>query len=159
MWEVSCLSEDLLVPEAALLHDIALIQQCRLLDGRKQFLAELTAVPSYYRICSSVPSVNIPLSSPLYSSSQLSPLQAALLRHIKPISLSVPRSYKHRPSSLHQSPTVTSPTLHCEGLRSTPSNFMYKSWCSNSSTNCLQRTGHNFTSHLLCLCVSAVSSC
>ena len=55
MWDVSWLSEDLLVSQAALLHDIALIQQCRLLDGRKQFLAELTAVPSYYRMCSYVP--------------------------------------------------------------------------------------------------------
>ena len=78
MWEVSCLSKDLLVSQGALLHDIALIQQCRLLDGRKQFLAELTAVPSYYRICSSVPPVNIPLSSPVFSSSQHSTLQSAL---------------------------------------------------------------------------------
>ena len=33
----------------------------------------------------SVPPVNIPLSSPLCSSSQHSPLQSALLRHIKPM--------------------------------------------------------------------------
>jgi len=86
----------------------------------------------------SVPSVNIPLSSSLCSFSQHSALQSALLRHIKQITLSVSRSYKHRPSSLHQTPTVTSPAFHCEGLRSTPSRFMYEPWCSNSSTNCLQ---------------------
>ena len=111
----------------------------------------------------SVPSVNIPLSSSLCSFSQHSALQSALLRHIKQITLSVSRSYKHRPSSLHQTPTVTSPAFHCEGLRSTPSRFMYEPWCSNSSTNCLQWTGLNFTSHsslhLLRLCVSDVSSC
>ena len=47
----------------------------------------------------SVPPVNIPLSSPLSSSSQHSPLQSPLLRHIKPMTLSMSRSYKHRPSS------------------------------------------------------------
>ena len=242
-----------------MLHDIPLIQQCRLLDGRKQFLAELTAMPSFLlpdlQLCSlsqhsslrstlflqstfcspvcSVPPVNIPLSSPLCSSSQYSALQSALslqstfrspvssvpsvniplssqlcsfsqhsapqstlflqstfcspvrsvppvnillssplcsssqhsalqstpLRHIKPITLSVPRSYKHRPCSLHQSRAVSSPPFHREGLWSTPSRFMYEQRCSNSTTNCLQQTDLNFTSHLLCLCVSAVSSC
>jgi len=83
MWEVSCLSEDLLVSQASLLHDFALIQQCRLLDGRKQFLAELTAVPSCYRMCSSVPSVKIALSSPLCSFSQHSALQSALFLQSK----------------------------------------------------------------------------
>ena len=106
-----------------------------------------------------VSSVNIPLSSPLCSSSQHSALQSALLRHIKPMTLSVPRSYKHRPSSLHQSRTVTSLAFYCEGLWSTPSRLMYEPWCRSSSTKCLQRTGLNFTLHLLCLCVSAVSSC
>jgi len=199
-----------LISQTALLHDIALIHQCRLLDGRKQFLAKLTAVASFLLpdlqfcsfsqhsalqsflflqstflspVCSvppvkiplsiplcyssqhsalqsalflqstlsspvhSVTPVNIPLSSPLCPSSQHSPLQSAPLCHIKPMTLSVPHSYKHRPSSLHQSHTVTSPTFHCEGLWSTPSRFMYEPWCSNSSTNCLQRTDRNFTSH------------
>ena len=95
----------------------------------------------------SVPPVNIPLSSPLCSSSQHSALQSVLLRHIKLMTLSLSRIYKHRPSSLHQTPTVTSPAFHCEGLRSTPSHFMQEPWCSNSSTNCLQRTGLDFTSH------------
>jgi hypothetical protein len=60
------------------LHDIALTGQCRLLEGRKQFLTKMTAVPSCYRIYSSVPSVNILLSTPLSSFSQHSSLQAAL---------------------------------------------------------------------------------
>ena len=107
----------------------------------------------------SVPPVNIPLSSPLCSSSQHSALQSTPLRHIKPMTLSVPRSYKHRPSSLHQNRAVTSPPFHCDSLQSTPSHFMYEQLYSNSSTNCLQRTDLNFTSHLLSLCVSAVSSC
>ena len=106
----------------------------------------------------SVPPVNIPLSSPLCSSSQHSPLQSSLLRHIKPIILSVPHFCKHRPSTLHQSRTVTSPDFHCEGLWSTPSRFMYEQWCSSSSTNFLRRTDLDFTLHSLCLCVSAVSS-
>ena len=105
----------------------------------------------------SVPSVNIPLSSPLCSFSQHSSLQSALflqshsalqsalLRYIKPMTLSVSRSYKHRPSSLHKNRTVSSPAFHCQVLRSTPSRFIYEPWCSNSSANCLQRTRLNCT--------------
>ena len=39
---------------------------CRLLEGRKQFLEELTAILSCYRFSSSVPSVSIPPSNHLY---------------------------------------------------------------------------------------------
>ena len=60
----------------------------------------------------------------LCSFSQHSALQSAPLRHIKPMTLSVSRSYKYRPSSLHQSRVVTSLVFHCEGLWSTPSRFM-----------------------------------
>jgi hypothetical protein len=99
----------------------------------------------------------------LCSFSQHSALQSAPLRHIIPLTLSVSRSFKHRPSSLQQSRAVTSPAFHCEGLWSTPSRFMYEPWCTNNSTNRIQRTRLNFTSHfrlrLLCLYVSAVSSC
>jgi hypothetical protein len=52
------------------------------------------------------------------SFSQHFALQSALLRHIKPMTLSVSRSHKHRPS-LHESRTVTSLAFHCEGLWST----------------------------------------
>jgi len=50
---------------STVLYDIALTGQCRLSEGRKQSLTELTAFPSCYRIYSSVPLVNIPLSSQL----------------------------------------------------------------------------------------------
>jgi hypothetical protein len=63
---------------STVLYDIALTGQCRLSEGRKQSLTELTAVLSCYRIYSSVPSVNIPLYSPLCSFSQHSALQSAL---------------------------------------------------------------------------------
>jgi hypothetical protein len=69
-------------------------------------------------------SVNVPLSIPLCSFSQHSALQSALLRHIKLMTLSLSRSYKHRPSSLPQSHAVTSPAFYYEGLRSTPSRLM-----------------------------------
>ena len=132
---------------STVLHDIALIQQCRLLAGRKQFPAELTTLPSCYRICSSAPSVNIPLSSQIYyvTSNQWS-CQCHVATNIDLLLYTKSRA-------------VSLPAFHCEGLRSTPSRFMYEPWCSNSSTNCLQRTHLNFTSHLLCLCVSDVSSC
>jgi hypothetical protein len=60
------------------LYDITLTGQCRLSEGRKQSLTELTAVPSCYRLYSSVPSVNILLSRPPCSFSQHSALQSAL---------------------------------------------------------------------------------
>jgi len=107
----------------------------------------------------SFPSVDIPLCSRVCSFSQYSTLQSSPLRHIKPLTLTVPRSYKHRPSSLHQRRAITSSAFHCKGLRSTPSRFMYEQLCNSSSTNFLQGTGLNFTSHLLCLCFSPVSSC
>ena len=63
---------------STVLYDIALTGQCRLSEGRKQSLKELTAVTSCYRVYSSVLPVNILLSSPLCSSSQHSALQSAL---------------------------------------------------------------------------------
>ena len=60
----------------------------------------------------------------LCSFSQHSALHSAPLRHIKPMTPSVSRSYKHRHSSLHQSRAVTSPAFHYEGLWSTASRFM-----------------------------------
>ena len=100
----------------------------------------------------------------LCSYSQHSALQSAPLRHIKQMTLSVSRSYKHRPSSLRQSRAVTSPAFPCEGFWSTLSHFMYEPWCTNNSTNRLQRTRLNFTSHFrlrfaMFICLSAVSSC
>ena len=56
----------------------------------------------------------------LCSYSQHSALQSAPLRHIKQMTLSVSRSYKHRPSSLRQSRAVTSPAFHSKVFRSTP---------------------------------------
>ena len=61
-------------------HDIRLIKQCRHLDGRKHFLAELTAVSSfllpYLQLCFS--SQHSP-TSPLCSSSQPYTFHSALI--------------------------------------------------------------------------------
>jgi len=99
----------------------------------------------------------------LFSFSQHSALQYAPLCHIKPMTLSVSRTYKYRHSSLHESRVVTSPAFHCQCLGSTPSRFIYEPWCTNNSTNRQQRTRLHFTSHfrlrLLCLYFSDVSSC
>ena len=92
--------------------------------------------PTFRSPVSSVYSVNIPLSSRLcYVTSNQWRCQCH-----------VPTNINIFP--LHQSRRVTLPAFHCEGLWSTPSHFMCEQWCSNSSTNCLQRTGLHFTSHL-----------
>ena len=95
---------------STLLHNITLTQQCRLLEGRKRFFAELTAVPSCYRIYSSVPSVKIPLSSPNCSFSQHSALQSVLFlqsRFSSPVrsdpSVNIPLSSPHCTISHHSS--------------------------------------------------------
>ena len=61
-----------------MLHDIALTQECRLLESRKQFLTEMITLPSCYPIYSTIPSVNIPFYSPFSSFSQHSVLQSVL---------------------------------------------------------------------------------
>ena len=62
----------------------------------KAIPAELAAVPSCCRISTSVPSVNIPVSRPLCSFSQHSPLQYALLSSVNiPLSSPLCSSSQH----------------------------------------------------------------
>jgi len=106
----------------------------------------------------SVPSVNILLSSPLCSSSQNSPLQYALSRHIKPMALSVPRSYKHRPTSLHQIRSYFA-GLPLRGPPFDPQSLHVWTVVQQQQYQLSAANRPQFCITFVCLCVSAVSSC